>query len=146
MTTEDYILSKLPYSKPFRFVDRILEVNENYIKGSFHLTADMSFYSGHFPQHPITPGVILTEIMAQIGLASLGIYLNKNTVSASDLPFVMTATQLEFLKPVYPDTTVFVESEKVYFRFGKLKCKVTLKDKMNETLCEGFISGIQIKQ
>lgn len=146
MTTEAYILSKLPYSKPFRFVDDILEVNENYIKGSFHLNPDMDFYRGHFPQYPITPGVILTEIMAQIGLVCLGIYLNKDEENITHLPFVMTATALEFLKPVYPDTTVLVESEKVYFRFGKLKCKVTLKNELNEILCDGFISGIQIKQ
>ena len=73
------------------------------------------------------------------------VFLNKDGNINAGLPFLMTSTQLDFIKPVFPGETVFVESEKVYFRFGKLKCKVVLKNEMNETVCDGFISGIQTK-
>ena len=71
----DFILSILPYSKPFLFVDKILEIDLNSIVGEYTFSADHDFYKGHFKDNPITPGVILTECMAQIGLACLGIYL-----------------------------------------------------------------------
>ncbi|MBT8319592.1 MAG: hydroxymyristoyl-ACP dehydratase, partial [Gramella sp.] len=60
------ILDQLPYSKPFLFVDEILEVNDNSISGTFTFSKDLDFYRGHFSGNPVTPGVILTECMAQI--------------------------------------------------------------------------------
>lgn len=145
MKTIEEILLKLPYSKPFRFVDGIDELDEHHIKGHFHLHAALDFYKGHFKNHPITPGVILTEIMAQIGLVCLGMYLLKDELAKDKVPFVLTSTHISFHKPVYPDETVWVESEKVYFRFGKLKCNVVLKNQKGETVCDGEISGIQIR-
>lgn len=144
-TTTYNILERLPYTTPFRFVDAIHEVDENHISGSFHLHPDLNFFKGHFTDNPITPGVILTEILAQIGLVCLGIFLIGDKWKQQQLPFVLTSTNIEFYKPVYPDETVWVESEKIYFRFGKLKCKVMMKNEKNETVCEGIIAGIQIK-
>lgn len=140
------LLERLPYTPPFRFVDEIQRVDDNGISGSFHLRTDLDFFKGHFKDHPITPGVILTEIMAQIGVVCLGIFLTGDEGQKQRLPFVLTSTNIEFYKPVYPDETVWVESEKIYFRFGKLKCKVMMKNTSGETVCEGVISGIQIKQ
>lgn len=145
-TTTYNILARLPYTAPFRFVDDIQEVDENHISGSFHLHPDLNFFKGHFTDYPITPGVILTEILAQIGLVCLGIFLIGDEWRKQQLPFVLTSTNIEFYKPVYPDETVWVESEKIYFRFGKLKCKVMMKNALGETVCEGVISGIQIKE
>ncbi len=136
-----YILSKLPYTKPFLFVDEILHINENGVKGTFTFDKDLDFYKGHFKDNPITPGVILTEVMAQIGLVCLGIFLlddtfNKNSVIA------LTSTEIEFLKPVYPSEKVIVISEKIYFRFGKLKCKVRMQNEKGDEICSGTIAGI----
>ena len=75
---KDAILKYLPYSKPFLFVDEILHVDENSVKGTFTFDGQLDFYKGHFIDNPITPGVILIETMAQIGLVSLGIYLTFN--------------------------------------------------------------------
>lgn len=86
MTLEN-ILAKLPYSKPFHFVDELLHVDENSITGTYTYSEDLDFYKGHFSGNPVTPGVILTETMAQIGMVCLGIFLlkdnfNKDTVVA----------------------------------------------------------------
>lgn len=140
MKKED-ILSKLPYSIPFLFVDELLQINENGVEGTYTFNGNLDFYKGHFKENPVTPGVILTEVMAQIGLVCLGIYLlnyefNKNTVIA------LTSTEIEFLKPVFPNEKVTVISEKIYFRFGKLKCKVKMMNQNDEEVCCGVIAGM----
>ncbi len=143
MKTSEQILSQLPYKKPFLFVDKIERVDQAEIAGSFYLDPKLEFYQGHFVDYPITPGVILTEIMAQIGVASLGIYLTGNEAAAPQ-PFAMSEIKIDFLKPVYPDTVVTVIGKKQYFRFGKLKCFVQMFDEAGTLLCEGTIAGIKI--
>lgn len=133
------ILKKLPYSKPFLFVDEIISINENSVVGTFNFNENMDFFKGHFKNNPITPGVILTECMAQIGLVCLGIYLSKDLSESSSI--ALSSTEIEFLKPVFPNEKVTVISEKIYFRFNKLKCKVLMKNEKSEVVCEGVISG-----
>ena len=139
--TNKEIISKLPYSKPFLFVDELLHVDQNGVEGNYTFNENLDFYKGHFNNNPVTPGVMLTEVMAQIGVVSLGIYLlnekfNKNTSIA------LTSIEIDFLKPVFPNEKVTVISEKVYFRFGKLKCKVVMKNEKGEIVCSGVIAGI----
>lgn len=74
MTKED-ILLHLPYAPPFLFVDALEYIDDAQVVGTYTFKADLPCYQGHFKGHPVTPGVLLTEVMAQIGLACLGIYL-----------------------------------------------------------------------
>lgn len=138
--TKQEILSRLPYTKPFLFVDALLEINEDGIKGTFTFHKDLDFYKGHFKNHPITPGVILTETMAQIGLVCFGIYLTE----ATDQIVMLSSCKIDFLKPVYPGEKVTVTSTKNYFRFNKLSCKVTMENEAGETVCKGEIAGMSI--
>ena len=135
------ILKRLPYSKPFLFVDEITKINENGVEGHFTFDENLEFYKGHFVGNPVTPGVILTETMAQIGVVCLGIFLLNNELNYEN-SIALTSTEIEFLKPVYPNEKVTVISEKKYFRFGKLKCHVTMKNNRNEEVCTGLIAGI----
>lgn len=135
------ITALLPYSKPFLFVDELLHVDENSVSGTYTFKEDLDFYKGHFKDNPVTPGVILTETMAQIGLVCLGIYLlgdtfNKNTVVA------FTSADMQFLKPVYPNEKVTVTSQKLFFRFGKLKCDVVMTNEAGQEVCKGILSGM----
>ncbi|MFB0911538.1 MAG: 3-hydroxyacyl-ACP dehydratase FabZ family protein [Flavobacterium sp.] len=140
MTNED-IISKLPYSKPFLFVDEIISINENGVEGHFTFDENLDFYKGHFEHYPVTPGVILTETMAQIGLVCLGIFiLDNNFIKNSSI--ALTSTNMDFIKPVYPKEKVTVVSEKIYFRFGKLKCKVSMKNEAGIVVCTGEIAGM----
>lgn len=138
------ILALLPYTKPFLFVDEIIEIDENGVKGSYTFDKDLDFYKGHFKDFPVTPGVILTETMAQIGLACLGIFLLGDEVK--NLTIAMTSTNIEFLKPVYPAEKVIVISEKKYFRFNKLKCEVRMENNAGEVVCKGEIAGMLIEK
>jgi len=137
------IIAKLPYSEPFLFVDEILSIDENGVNGTFTFDKNLEFYKGHFKEKPVTPGVILTEVMAQIGLVSLGIYLLDNEFN-KDNSIALTSTNIDFLKPVFPPEKVTVISEKIYFRFGKLKCKVSMQNEKKEIVCRGEIAGIII--
>lgn len=138
------ILALLPYTKPFLFVDEIIEIDENGVKGSYTFNKDLDFYRGHFKDFPVTPGVILTETMAQIGLACLGIFLLGDQIK--NLTIAMTSTNIEFLKPVYPTEKVVVISEKKYFRFNKLKCEVRMENEAGEVVCKGEIAGMLIEK
>lgn len=148
--TKEKIISLLPYSEPFLFVDSISEINEDSITGQYRFKEDEYFYKGHFskmngiPQkYPVTPGVILIETMAQIGLVCLGIYLVKDELSDyKDTKIAMVSTQVDFFHPVFPGETVKVTSKKVYFRFGKLKCNVEMRNSKDEIVCKGIISGM----
>ncbi|KIA99517.1 hydroxymyristoyl-ACP dehydratase [Flavobacterium sp. KMS] len=140
MTNQD-IIAKLPYTKPFLFVDELISISENGVEGNYYFDENLDFYKGHFISNPVTPGVILTEVMAQIGLVCLGIFLlNKEFTGTTSI--ALTSVDIDFLKPVYPKEKVTVISEKIYFRFGKLKCKVSMKNEQGTEVCSGTIAGM----
>ena len=135
------IISRIPYSKPFLFVNEIIHIDENGVEGTYTFDENLDFYKGHFKDNPITPGVILTETMAQIGLVCFGIFLLNNNFSSKS-SIALTSTDIEFIKVVYPKEKVTVISEKIYFRFGKLKCKVFMKNQKGQVVCSGTIAGM----
>ena len=136
------ILSYLPYSKPFLFVDSIAHIDDNGVEGSYTFSEDLDFYKGHFRSNPVTPGVLLTECCAQIGLVCLGIYLMQQEKISEEAGVALSSTQMEFYKPVFPGEKVTVKSEKIYFRFNKLKCKVKLYNENQELVCKGELAGM----
>ena len=145
---ERRILQLLPYQKPFRFVDNLVCIDSNEIRGDYSFRDDEFFYEGHFPGNPVTPGVILTEAMAQIGLVSFGIYLLlEQNIKIEHLVItpVFTSVEVDFLKPVYAGEKVQVVSRKEYFRLNKLKCYVEMMDKKNIMVCKGYLSGIFLR-
>lgn len=141
-TDNKIIVSKLPYVEPFLFVDGIETISAEGITGHYTFSKDAFFYRGHFKNYPVTPGVILTECCAQIGLVALGIYLLGSEASTQNLQLAFSSSEMEFLKPVFPGEKVMVVSEKLYFRFGKLKCKVKMYNTKKELVCSGFLSGM----
>lgn len=142
MTTTE-IIKLLPYQKPFLFVDGLTMISDKGITGNYTFQNNEYFYQGHFKDNPITPGVILTECMAQIGVVCLGIYLMKDLISENFQPQIaLTSSQIDFFLPVLPSEKVIVVSEKEVFRFNKLKCKVNMFNQKNELVCRGHISGM----
>ena len=139
--TNQEIKAKLPYTKPFLFVDEITSISENGVVGNYTFDENLDFYNGHFKDNPVTPGVILTEVMAQIGVVCLGIYLLNNDINKNTL-IALTSSEIEYLKPVFPKEKVVVISEKIYFRFGKLKCKVKMINDSGIEVCNGTIAGM----
>nr|WP_313809975.1 3-hydroxyacyl-ACP dehydratase FabZ family protein [Allomuricauda sp.] len=142
--THSEILALLPYSEPFLFVDELLHVDEEGVEGRFTFSPKAQYYQGHFKDNPITPGVILTECCAQIGLVCLGIYLlGINGVKSDDtLQIAFSSMDMEFIKPVFPGETMLVRSEKQFFRFNKLKCRVKMYNSTGELVCKGMLAGM----
>lgn len=140
------IKDSLPYRKPFCFVDAYTHIDEHGAQGTYTFSSDEYFYQGHFPDLPITPGVILLETMAQIGLVGLGIFLTGYHEKKEALQIAFSSAEVEFLLPVYPNTKVLVKSEKIYFRLGKLKCKVAMTNEAGDKICSGILSGMMKRQ
>lgn len=145
--TLDYthIISALPYDRPFLFVDEILESDENSIRGSYTFREDEYFYAGHFRHKAVTPGVILTECMAQIGLVCL-IYCRHYSQGSEVPAMALSETAILFERPVYPGEKVIVHSQLIYCRLGKLKCEVRMENRVAERICRGTIAGIILKE
>jgi 3-hydroxyacyl-[acyl-carrier-protein] dehydratase len=141
----DDIIAQLPYSEPFLFVDELLHADENGVTGTYTFRENLDFYKGHFKGNPVTPGVILTETMAQIGMVCLGIYLLENDLGENTV-IAFTSADMEFLKPVYPNEKVTVTSEKLFFRFGKLKCNAVMKNEAGQEVCRGVLAGMITKK
>ena len=121
-------------------MDSLESVDEQGAKGSYTFKEDSYFYKGHFKNNPITPGVILSECMAQIGLVCFGIYLSAPVTSEIQMAF--TTMQVDYYLPVFPGERVTVVSERMYFRFGKLKCKVRMTNEKGEVVAIGELSGM----
>lgn len=144
--TIEMILRSVPQQNPFRFIDNILEVDDDHIVGEYRFRDDEYFYKGHFPDQPITPGVILIETMAQTGVVAFGLYLlMKEGVSTDRIKQLVTlftmVDEVEFNGIVSPGEKVIIRGEKVYFRRGNLKTKVSIERKDGETICYGVLTG-----
>jgi 3-hydroxyacyl-[acyl-carrier-protein] dehydratase len=143
---EERVRSLLPYKAPFLFVEKLTKLSEEGAEGFYTFKKDEYFYEGHFENRPVTPGVILTECMAQIGLVSLGISFlieQHNEDSLKDtIQIAFTESEVQFLKAVLPGERVYVKSEKKYWRMGKLKCMVHMQDDKGSLIARGELAGI----
>ncbi len=144
--TPKQVLDRVPQQDPFRFIDEILELDDDHIVGTYRFHPDADFYRGHFPGNPVTPGVILVESLAQMGIVALGIYLLAQE-SESDTSKVMTLftdMSIEFAGIVNPGDRVTITAEKIFFRRRKLRSKVEMKLDDGTIVCSGTVSGMGI--
>ncbi len=111
------ILETLPHRYPFLLVDRILEVQGTQrIVGLKNVTINEPFFQGHFPGHPIMPGVLIVEAMAQTG----GMLLMAQVPDRENkVVYFMSLDNVKFRKPVVPGDQLRLEVELVQFR-GKV--------------------------
>ncbi len=143
------ILKKVPQQPPFRFIDEIIEMDENRVTGAYRFKDDEFFYAGHFPGNPITPGVILIEMMAQSGIVALGIYniMLQKHIGVDDVGKVLTlfsyADQVEFLRPVLPGERVIVHGEKIHYRRGIFKARVSAEGEDGSPICSAILTGAE---
>lgn len=112
-TVED-ILQVLPHRYPFLLVDRILEIEEGKrIVGLKNVTINEPFFQGHFPGHPIMPGVLIIEAMAQVG----GMLLMRSIEDpSSKVVYFMSLDNVKFRRPVKPGDQLRLELEVLQMR------------------------------
>jgi len=141
------VLERIPQRPPFRFVDEILELDEEHIVATYRFRPDEYFYEGHFPGNPITPGVVLIETIAQSGVVALGLYLHSLASPDVSRPLALfTEAEAEFHDVVRPGQQVTVRARKLFFRRGKLRVEATLHTDDGKLACSGTFSGMGVNQ
>jgi 3-hydroxyacyl-[acyl-carrier-protein] dehydratase len=143
----DEVLALVPQQRPFRFLDRLLRLDQAGAVGEYTFRADETFYPGHFPGNPVTPGVILIETMCQTGVVALGIYLLSLEQPVEVLRRTMTLftdSQVEFERVVRPGDTVRVTAEKVFWRRRKLRSNVVLTLADGTPVARGTVAGMGV--
>jgi len=140
------VLDALPQRAPFRFVDEILELDDEHIVAAYRFPENADYYRGHFPGNPITPGVLLLETMAQAGVVAHGIYLLARNAGADEerMLTLFTDATVEFTGIVRPGDRVVVRARKVFFRRRLLRSAVELALEDGRVVCSGTLSGMGV--
>lgn len=122
------ILNLLPHRYPFLLVDKILEQEENKIVGVKNVTINEPFFQGHFPGHPVMPGVLIIEAMAQTG----GVLIFSKEEKKGKIPLLAGIDKARFKKPVYPgdQLKIKVEIVKIVRGISKAKAEVYVDDNL----------------
>ncbi|MGE0353477.1 MAG: bifunctional UDP-3-O-[3-hydroxymyristoyl] N-acetylglucosamine deacetylase/3-hydroxyacyl-ACP dehydratase [Gemmatimonadales bacterium] len=108
------ILDYIPHRYPFLLVDRIIESDgKNRIVGIKNVTINEPFFQGHFPGHPIMPGVLIIEAMAQVGGMLL---LGQLEPTHDKVVYFMSLDNVKFRRPVVPGDQLRCELEMLQFR------------------------------
>jgi len=137
------IIKSLPYLKSFLFVDSISFISDDEIIGHYKFSKNNFFYDSHFKHIPITPGVILIEMMGQIGLVCHLVYLEKLYLENITYHPILTSVEAEFHKEVKVEDQLTVKAKKIYYRKGILKSYAELYDSSN-TLCAWLKAQLKI--
>ena len=132
-------MKTLPHRYPFLLVDRILEMEEKKrIVGLKNVTINEPFFQGHFPGHPIMPGVLIIEAMAQVG----GILLMGQIEGyESKVVYFMSLDNVKFRRPVKPGDQLRFELDMIQIR--GMVCKMRGVAKVDgEVVCEADMAAM----
>jgi UDP-3-O-[3-hydroxymyristoyl] N-acetylglucosamine deacetylase/3-hydroxyacyl-[acyl-carrier-protein] dehydratase len=111
------LMQILPHRYPFLMVDRILGFEgEMKCTGLKSISINEPYFQGHFPGHPVMPGVLQVEAMAQVA----SVLLMRIAKSASRIGYFMSADSVKFRKPVFPGDTLFIQAEITKARGGRI--------------------------
>ena len=118
------VMRLLPHRYPFLMVDRVVKSEGNRIVAVKNVTINEPFFQGHFPGHPVMPGVLQLEAMAQVA----GFVMLRNAENVGKIAYFMSAEDVKWRKPVEPGDVLVIEVEmtKMRGKIGKAKgvCKV----------------------
>ncbi|MCC6882400.1 MAG: bifunctional UDP-3-O-[3-hydroxymyristoyl] N-acetylglucosamine deacetylase/3-hydroxyacyl-ACP dehydratase [Verrucomicrobiales bacterium] len=123
----------LPHRYPFLMVDRIVDfIGDNKCTGVKQVTINEPYFQGHFPGHPVMPGVLQVEAMAQVA----SVLMLRQEEHHGKIGYFMSADKVKFRKPVFPGDTLFIEAEIVKVRrsIGSAVCRCLVND---EVVSEG---------
>ncbi|MFI5359588.1 MAG: 3-hydroxyacyl-ACP dehydratase FabZ [Halanaerobiales bacterium] len=123
------IQNLLPHRYPFLLVDRIEEVGDGRIVGIKNVSINEEFFQGHYPGHPIMPGVLIIESMAQVG----GFLMMKDLENPEDkLPFFAGIDRARFRRPVVPGDQLRIVGEMLKSRgnIAKISAKAYVDDEL----------------
>jgi UDP-3-O-[3-hydroxymyristoyl] N-acetylglucosamine deacetylase / 3-hydroxyacyl-[acyl-carrier-protein] dehydratase len=113
------VMKVLPHRPPFLMVDKVTRIEGNKITAVKQVTMGEPFFQGHFPGHPIMPGVLQLEAIAQVA----GILMMRQAENAGKIAYFMSAESVKWRKPVRPGDTMMIDVEmtKARGKIGKAK-------------------------
>ncbi len=126
------VMEILPHRYPFLMVDRIVDLNsESKCTGMKNVTVNEPFFPGHFPGHPIMPGVLQLEAMAQVS----SVLMLRKPENQGKIGYFMSANNVKWRRPVLPGDTLIIETEIIKMRgsIGQTRCRCTVN---GETVSE----------
>ena len=115
----EQIMQILPHRYPFLMVDRVTRIDGNQITAEKNVTINEPYFQGHFPGHPIMPGVLQLEAMAQVA----GILTLKQADNAGKIAYFMAANKVKWRKPVKPGDVLQIDIELLRARGKVAKAK-----------------------
>jgi UDP-3-O-[3-hydroxymyristoyl] N-acetylglucosamine deacetylase/3-hydroxyacyl-[acyl-carrier-protein] dehydratase len=132
------IMKVLPHRYPFLLVDRVLEMDGKRIVGMKNVTINEPFFQGHFPGHPIMPGVLIVEAMAQVG----GMLLMGNVPDRENKVVYFTSlNNVKWRRPVKPGDQLRFELELLQVR--GMMCKMSGVAKVDgQIVCEAEMGAV----
>jgi 3-hydroxyacyl-[acyl-carrier-protein] dehydratase len=111
------IMEILPHRYPFLMVDKVLEIEPGKrVVAIKNVTMNEPFFQGHFPGHPVMPGVLIIEAMAQV--AAIMAYLATTDGDKDKVSYFMAIDNARFRKPVKPGDTLRIEIETIFHKRG----------------------------
>ncbi len=134
----DDIMRVLAHRYPFLLVDRILEIDEKRVVGLKNVTINEPFFQGHFPGHPIMPGVLIIEAMAQVG----GMLLMGSVPDPeSKVVYFTSLNNVKWRRPVKPGDQLRFELELLQVR--GMMCKMSGIAKVDgQVVCEAEMGAV----
>ncbi|HEU4995864.1 MAG TPA: bifunctional UDP-3-O-[3-hydroxymyristoyl] N-acetylglucosamine deacetylase/3-hydroxyacyl-ACP dehydratase [Gemmatimonadaceae bacterium] len=132
------IMRVLAHRYPFLLVDRILELEPKRVVGIKNVTINEPFFAGHFPGHPIMPGVLIIEAMAQVGgMLLMGAFENPQ----SKVVYFTTLNDVKFRRPVKPGDQLRFELDLLQVRGTMCKMKGVARVD-GEVVCEAEMGAM----
>ncbi len=116
------VLKILPHRYPFLMVDRIVDCfGDSKCTGMKNITINEPYFAGHFPGHPIMPGVLQLEAMAQVS----SVLMLRKPENVGKIGYFMSANSVKWRRPVLPGDTLFIETEIIKMRgaIGQTRCR-----------------------
>ncbi len=124
----EQVMKVLPHRYPFLMVDGVLKMEGNLITAFKNVTINEPYFQGHFPNHPIMPGVLQLEAVAQVA----GILMLRRAENLGQLAYFMAADKVKWRKPVFPGDVLVIEVELIKSRgkIGKARGVCKVKDEI----------------
>jgi beta-hydroxyacyl-ACP dehydratase FabZ len=124
----------LPQRYPFLMIDRVIEYGKDKVVAIKNVSVNEEYFKGHFPDNPITPGVLIIEAMAQTGLVLYRKVFNNNKL------VYLGSVKAKILEPVRPGDVLTIEStpKKMFSKIGVIDIRVFVNNKVVAEMEMGY--------
>ena len=138
---KNQITKLIPHRDPFLFLDELIEIKKlETATGVYTFKNNEDFFLGHFPGHPIVPGVILVEMMAQAGAALIAFSIDEET--ADKVVYLMNIEKTKFRNPVFPNQKIYTNVKALRSKGRVWKLQGKTFDNKNKIISEAIWSAM----